>query len=61
MVLSNEGSFLGDFGKISLDPPIALSQKLLVLGDLAKIAITWPFGHFWRSIFPQKSFPVLAL
>ena len=47
MGLSNEGYFLGDFLKISLGPPFALFQKMRVLGDLAKIAITWPFGYFW--------------
>ena len=44
--LLNEGYFLGDFWKISLSPPFALFQKMRVLGDLARIAITWPFGHF---------------
>ena len=50
MGLSNEGYFLGDFLKISLGPPIAVFQKMRVLGDLAKIAITWPFGHFWSRL-----------
>ena len=27
--------------------PFALFQKMRVLGDLAKIAITWQFGYFW--------------
>ena len=44
--LLNEGYFFGDFWKISLGPPFALFQKMRVLGDLARIAITWPFGHF---------------
>ena len=61
MGLSREGYFLGDFLKICLDPPIALFQKMLVLGDLEKFAITWPFANFWRSIFLKKSFPVFAL
>ena len=26
-----------------------------VLGDLAKIALTWPFGHFWSRSFAPKS------
>ena len=47
MGLSNEGYFLGDFLKIFLGPPFALFQKMRVMGDLAKIAITWPFGYFW--------------
>ena len=48
--LSNEGLFLGDFLKISLGPPFSLFQKMRVLGDLAKITITWPL----------KCFPVFA-
>ena len=32
-----------------------------VLGDLAKIAITWPFGHFGSRFFAPKSSPVFAL
>ena len=47
--LSNEDYFLGDFWKISFGPPFALFQKMQVLGDLAKIAITWSFGHFWSG------------
>ena len=38
---SNEGYFLGDFGEISLVSLFALFQKMLVLGDLEKIVITW--------------------
>ena len=45
--LSNEGYFLGDFWKISLGPPFALFQKMRVLGNVAKIAITWSFGTFF--------------
>ena len=26
-----------------------------VLGDLSKIALTWPFGHFWSRSFAPKS------
>ena len=44
MGLLSEGYLLGDFLKICLGPPFALLQKMRVLGDLAKIAITWPFG-----------------
>ena len=40
MGLLSEGYLLGDFGKISLGPPFALFQKMRVLDDLAKIAIT---------------------
>ena len=52
--LSKEGYFLGDFLKISLGPPFALFQKMGVLGDLAKIAITWPFGNFWSRCLSQN-------
>ena len=59
--LSNEGSFLGDFSKISLGPLFALFQKMRFLGDLAKIAITWQFGHFLEPLFASKSSPVSAV
>ena len=58
---SNDGYFLGVFIKISLGPPFAVFQKMRVLGDLAKIAITWPFGHSLEPLFAPKSFPVFAL
>ena len=58
--LLSEGIFLGDFSKISLGPPFALFDKMRVLGDLAKIAITWPFGHFWSRFFAPKSSPVFG-
>ena len=54
-------TFLGDFGEISLGPPFALFKKMRVLGDLAKIAITWPFGHSLEPLFAPKSSPVFAL
>ena len=38
--LLNEGTFLGDFSKFSLRPLFARFQKMRVLGDLARIAIT---------------------
>ena len=44
--LLHKGSFLGDVLNTSLGPPYALFQKMRVLGDLAKIAITWPFGQY---------------
>ena len=44
--LSNEGYFSADFLKISFGRTFALLHKMRVLGDLAKISITWPFGHF---------------
>ena len=57
----SEGYFLGDFWKTSLSLPFALFLKMQVLGDLAIIALTWPFGHFWRRFFAPKSSPVFAL
>ena len=36
-----------DFLKVSLGLPFAFFQKIRVLGDLPKIAITWRFGHLW--------------
>ena len=54
-------AIFGRFLKIFLGPPFALLQKMRVLGDLAKIAITWPFGHFWSRFFAPKSSPVFAL
>ena len=59
--LYSEGILLGDFLTISLGPLFALFQKMRVLGDLAKIAITWPFGHFGSRFFTPKSSPVFAL
>ena len=59
--LPNDGYFLSDLLKISLGPPFALFQKMRVLGDLAKIAITWPFWHSLQPLFAPKSFPVFAL
>ena len=50
----NEGYLLADFLKIFLGPPFALFQKMGVLGDLAKIAITWLFGHFWSRLMRQN-------
>ena len=40
MGLSNDGYVLGDFLRSSLGPPFALFQKMRVLGDLAKVAIS---------------------
>ena len=38
--------FWAIFEKFPLVPPFALFQKMQVFGDLAKIAITLPFGYF---------------
>ena len=54
-------TFRAIFRKLSLGPPSALFQKIRVLGDLAKIVITWPFGHSLEPLFAPKSFPVFAL
>ena len=54
MGLSNEDYSLGYFSKISLGPPFALFKKMRVLGELAKIALTWPFGHFWSRFVRQN-------
>ena len=35
------------FGRFSLGPPLAKSQKMADLGALAKIVITQLCGHFW--------------
>ena len=47
--------------KIFLGPPFTLFQKMRVLGDVAKIAITWTFGLSLEPLFARKSFPVFAL
>ena len=51
--LSKEVYFLGDFWKISLGPPFAFFQKMRVLGDVAKIVITWSFGTLWSCFLRQ--------
>ena len=55
----SEGYFLGDFWVICLGPPFTLFQKMRVLGDLAIIAITCPFGHFWSHCLCQNLFQSL--
>ena len=44
----------GRFYKNFSWPPFALFQKMRVLGDLAKITITWPFGYSWSRFFRQN-------
>ena len=44
--LSNEVYFLKDFWKSFIGPTFALFKKIRGLSDLAKIVITWTFGHF---------------
>ena len=61
LVLFSDGIFLGDFEKFPLVSPLHFFRKWGVLGDLAKIAITWPFGHFWSRFFAPKSSPVYVL
>ena len=58
--LSNKGYFSANFFKISFGPTFALLQKMRVLGNLAKIAITWPFGLCLKPLFAQKSLAVFA-
>ena len=45
---------MDDFLKTSLGPPFALFQKLGVLADLPKIAITWLFGLFGAAFLLQN-------
>ena len=59
MALLSEGYLQGDFWKSSFGAPFALFHKMRLLGDLAKIAIPWPFGHFWSRCFPQNLFQSL--
>ena len=42
------------FEKFLLVSPFGLFQKMRVLNDLAKIAITWPFGHVWSRCLRQN-------
>ena len=42
-------TFWAIFGKFPLVPPLALFQKMRVLGDLEKISITSSIGHFWSG------------
>ena len=51
--ISKEVYFLGDLWKISLGPPFAFFQKMRVLGDVAKIVITWSFGTLWSFFLRQ--------
>ena len=48
------GPIFGRFLKNFPRSPFALFHKKRVWGDLAKIAITCPFGHFWSRCFRQK-------
>ena len=58
--LSKDGYFSADFLKISFGRTFALLHKMRVLGNLAKITITWPFGHCLKPLFAPKSLPVFA-
>ena len=58
--LWSEGYFLGDFLKVSLGLPFAFFPKMRVLGDLPKIAITWPFGHLWSRCLLLNLFQFLV-
>ena len=60
-VFQTKATFWTIFEKFPLGPPFALFQKMRVLGDLAKISMTWPFGHCLEPVFASKSSPVFAL
>ena len=53
-------TFWAIFEKVSFYP-FALFQEMRVLFDLARIAITWPFGLFLEPLFAPKSLQVFAL
>ena len=61
MALLSEGYLKGDFWKSSFGPPFALFQKMRVLGDVATMSMTWPFGHCFEPVFAPKASPVFAL
>ena len=47
-------TFWAIFEKFPLVPPLLFFQKMRVLGDVAKIVITWSFGTFWSCFLPQS-------
>ena len=49
----------GRFLKNFLWSPLCTFSENAGLGDLAKIAITWPFGHFWSRCLHQNVFQSL--
>ena len=51
---------MGDFLKVFLGLPFAFFPKMRVLGDLPKIAITWPFGHLWSRCLLLNLFQFLV-
>ena len=48
------GLLFGRFLKNFSWSPLALFQKMRVLGNLAKFAITWPFGQVWIRLLRQN-------
>ena len=55
------GLLSGRFLKNFLWSPFALFEKMRVLGDLAEISMTWPFGHCLEPLFALKYSPVFTL
>ena len=49
-----EVNVLGDFLKNFPWSPLCTFPENTGLGDLAKIAITWPFGNFWSRFLHQN-------
>ena len=47
-------TFWAIFEKFPLVPSLYFFYKMRVLGDLGKIAITWPFPHFWSRCLRQN-------
>ena len=52
--LFKRGLLFGRFLKNFSWSPLALFQKMRVLGNLAKFAITWPFGQSWIRLLRQN-------
>ena len=48
------GLLFGRFFKNFSLSPLALFEKMRVLGNLAKFAITWPFEQFWIRLLRQN-------
>ena len=53
------GLLFGQFLKNFSWSPLCPFSENARLGDLAKIAITWPFGYFWSRLMRQNLFQSL--
>ena len=53
------GLLFGRFLKNFPWSPLCTFSVNAGLGDLAKIAITWPFGHFWSRLMRNNLFQSL--